>query len=66
MKMFSVLGWGPVMLFSQNRFNDVLFTLLSVQLSDMFNSVMSDSLRPHGLQHARLPCLSLSLTVCSN
>lgn len=42
--MFSVLGWGPVMLFSQNRFNDVLFTLLSVQLSDMFNSVMSDSL----------------------
>ena len=23
-------------------------------------SVMSDPLRPHGLQHARLPCLSLS------
>ena len=27
---------------------------------------MSDSLRPHGLQHARLPCLSLSPGICSN
>ena len=26
----------------------------------------SDSLQPHGLQHARLPCPSLSLTVSSN
>ena len=29
-------------------------------------SVVSDSLRPHGLQHARLPCPSLSPRVCSN
>ena len=29
-------------------------------------SVMSDSLQPPGLQHARLPCLSLSPRVCSN
>ena len=29
-------------------------------------SVMSDSLRPHGLQHTRLPCPSLSPRVCSN
>ena len=29
-------------------------------------SFMSDSLRPHGLQHARLPCPSLSPRVCSN
>ena len=29
-------------------------------------SVISDSLRPHGLQHARLPCPSLSLGACSN
>ena len=28
--------------------------------------VMSDSLRPQGLQHARLPCPSLSPWVCSN
>ena len=27
---------------------------------------MSDSLQPHGLQHARLPCPSQSLGVCSN
>ena len=29
-------------------------------------SVMSDSLQPHGLQHARIPCPSLSPGVCSN
>ena len=29
-------------------------------------SVMSDSLRPHGLQQARLPCPPLSPRVCSN
>ena len=29
-------------------------------------SIKSDSLRPHGLQHARLPCPSLSPGVCSN
>ena len=28
--------------------------------------VVSDSLRPHGLQHARLPCPPLSRGVCSN
>ena len=27
---------------------------------------MSDSLQPHGLQHARLPCPPLSSRVCSN
>ena len=29
-------------------------------------SVMSDSLQPHGLQHARFPCPSQSPRVCSN
>ena len=29
-------------------------------------SVLHDSLQPHGLQHARLPCPSLSLRVYSN
>ena len=29
-------------------------------------SVMSDSLRPHGLQHARLPCPSTSPGACSS
>ena len=35
----------------------------SVQFS---RSVMSNSLRPHGLQHARLPCSSPSLGACSD
>ena len=30
------------------------------------SSVMSDSLRPHGLQHTRLPCLSPTPGACSN
>ena len=30
------------------------------------HSVMSSSLRPHGLQHSRLPCPSLSPRICSN
>ena len=30
------------------------------------HSVMSNSLQTHGLQHARLPCPSLSPRVCSN
>ena len=33
----------------------------------LFNcQVVSDSLQPHGLQHARLPCPSPSARVCSN
>ena len=41
----------------------MLFLCQSVQ----FNcSVVSDSLRPHGLQHARLPCSSPSLGFYSN
>ena len=33
----------------------------------LFNfSVLSDSLQPHGLQHTRLPCPSLSPRICSN
>ena len=39
------------------------WTLSSVQFS---SSVVSDSLRPHGLQHARPPCPSPSPGACSN
>ena len=35
----------------------------SVQFS---RSIVSDSLQPHGLQHARLPCSSPTLRACSN
>ena len=39
---------------------------ISAKLLFLSSSVMSDSLRPHGLQHARFPCPSLSPRVCSN
>ena len=41
----------------------VLFIVSSVQFS---RSVVSDSLRPHGLQHARPPCPSLTRGVYPN
>ena len=38
-----------------------------LSISFLFSlSVVSNCLRPHGLQHARLPCPSLSPRVCSN
>ena len=40
-----------------------MICIFSVQFSC---SVMSDSLRPHGLQHARPPCPSASPGACSN
>ena len=41
----------------------LLWTFSSLQFR---RSVVSNSLRPQGLQQARLPCLSLSPGVCSN
>ena len=44
--------------------NSIIYTLISsVQFS---HSAMSDSLQPHGLQHARLPCPSPTPRVYSN
>ena len=44
---------------------DASFRVLSVSLwLSSSCSVVSDSLRPHGLQHARPPCPSLSPRVC--
>ena len=44
-----------------------LLILPSIQFQFQFScSVMSDSLRPHGLQHARLPCPSPTPGACSN
>ena len=42
-------------------FNSMVF--ISTQFSC---SIMSDSLRPHGLQHSRLPCPKTSTGACSN
>ena len=42
-------------------------TLILLLLLSLFSpSVVSNSLQPHGLQHAMLPCPSPSLGVCSN
>ena len=38
----------------------------SVSLVQFSCSIMSDSLQPHGLQHAKLPCPSPTLGTCSN
>ena len=49
-------------LFSCKPLSNML-TILPVQF---IRPVMSDSLRPHGLQHARLPCPSPTPGACSN
>ena len=41
----------------------IYYVISSVQFS---LSVVSNSLQPHGLQHARLPCPSLSPGICLN
>ena len=43
-----------------------LFIVVLILLSLFSDSVVSDSLQPHGLQHARFPCRSPSHGVCSN
>ena len=42
------------------------YLLLFLSLLLLSRSVKSDSLRPHGPQHARLPCASPSPRACSN
>ena len=60
--------WTQVSLTAQGPFTrwatrEACQTLSSVQF---MGSVMSDSLQPHGLQHARLPCLSPTSRVYPN
>ena len=45
---------------------DVSPRMCSVFCRSVTHQVVSNSLQPHGLQHARLPCPSLSPGVCSN
>ena len=40
--------------------------MINRAVSQFSHSVVSDSLRPHGLQHARLPCPSPTPRACSN
>ena len=52
---------------SSHQNNNPSFTLqLKITLLLFSHSVMSDSLQPHGLQHARHPCPSPSPRACSN
>ena len=54
----SLKGYSP----QGHKESDRAERLSTVQFS---RSVMSNSLRPHGLQHTRLPCPSLSCRFCS-
>ena len=54
------------MLFSYHSLNTVMQRTVLISSLQFSCSVMSDSLQHHRLQHARLPCPSLSLGVCSN
>ena len=54
--------FSPIQLVFYSFFVMVSFAMQKLlvlgQVSHFSNSVMSDSLQPHGLQHARLPCPS--------
>ena len=55
----------------QQYINDMLLLIIYSRyylhlLLSFSYSVISDSLQPHGLQHARLPCPPLSPGVCSS
>ena len=45
---------------------EVFFLLEKTTLLFFICSIVSDSLQPHGLQHARFPCSSPSPGACSN
>ena len=69
MHMFAyVWGWVCVIRFCHNVWDAVSFLprIRSHKILLFSRSVMSDSLQPHGLQHAWLPCPSSSPGVCSN
>ena len=61
-------GWAPGTWHQQSHSKHTCAELViqSNCLQNCCGSVMSNSLRPHGLQTARLPCPSLSPRVCSN
>ena len=47
-------------------FNSSCFSVPHLSFSQFNHSVVSDSLWPHGLQHARVPCPSPTPRACSN
>ena len=58
---------GPWGVISTNKHIDIIWEYIWLLFSVQFSlSVMSDSLWPHGQQHARLPCPSPTPGACSN
>ena len=52
---------------STDGWREKMWYIYTMEYSVQFSgSVVSDSLRPHGLQHARLPCPSPTPGACSN
>ena len=62
---FSVLHYHVTLAAWNNLIVLLVYTSSAKYLLLFSYSVMSDSLWPHGLRHARLPCPSLSPGVCS-
>ena len=64
----SLTGWGSLLAWAWTAWRSCLASLVSPWFSSVqfSSSVMSDSLRRHGLQHARLPCPSPTPRACSN
>ena len=62
----SLLGLAPWALWSNPDLPLRRFLYCMYQFSSVQSLVMSDSLQPHGLQHARLPCPSPTPGVCSS
>ena len=58
-----LFGWPWLSPLLKATYNLLKASLYSVQFS---HSAISDSLQPHGLQHARLPCPSPTPRACSN
>ena len=68
MKQLFIKERNPAELYHFHIVNALLFhTLLSCHfMFSLVPQVVSDSLQPHGLQHSRLPCPSLTPGACSN
>ena len=54
---------APILFFPNQGFNPVTLGSLTFCLLSFNSKVISDSLRPHGLQHTRLPWPALSCTI---
>ena len=64
--LFVLLLYALETIFRDIKWLTLKIFFVPVQFSQFSHSVMSDSLWPHGLQHARLPCPSTTPRTCSN